>query len=313
MRPVFIGGCDRSGTTLLGAMLGAHSECLCVPESQFKIDVLRSLERVQPEVDLPSAFNMIKNHWRFKLWELDIDLSPAVEKAIEGSYPGLIKWIINRYGEKVGKPDSSIWVDHTPTNLKYAATLASIFHEAKFLHIVRDGRAVAASVIPLDWGPNTIINAAHWWVEKVAYGLSAESFLGKGQVIRLRYEDLVREPTPTLKRVCSLLDINYQSEMLKGSGFKVPRFTSAQHALVGNPPDSSRVEAWQKELSSREVEIFESLTGDSLYLLGYKLKYGLKARGPTKIERVISAARELWRRQFVNRISISRRKSRLVE
>ncbi|MFL5475589.1 MAG: sulfotransferase, partial [Gemmatimonadales bacterium] len=34
MRPLFIGGCERSGTTMLAAMLGGHSRCLCLPESQ---------------------------------------------------------------------------------------------------------------------------------------------------------------------------------------------------------------------------------------------------------------------------------------
>jgi hypothetical protein len=289
MRPVFIGGCDRSGTTLLGAMLGSHSECLCVPESQFKIDVLRFLKHDQAEVDLFSTFNMIRNHWRFKLWELDIDLSPTVEKRLRGSYPRLIEWIIKDYGNKAGKPSSSIWVDHTPSNLKYAATLASLFPQARFIHIVRDGRAVASSVMRLDWGPNTIIKAAHWWIENVAYGLAAESFLGKGKVIRLRYEDLVREPTPILERVCSFLDIDYQSKMAKATGFKVPRFTSAQHALVGNPPDPSRVDAREKKLSPREVEIFKSLTGDSLLSWGYKLKYGIKARGSTRRESNLSS------------------------
>jgi hypothetical protein len=42
MKPIFIGGCERSGTTLLGAMLGTHPRYLCVPEMKFKIDVLSS-------------------------------------------------------------------------------------------------------------------------------------------------------------------------------------------------------------------------------------------------------------------------------
>ena len=34
-RPVFIGGCGRSGSTMLGAMLGTHPDCLTTPEATF--------------------------------------------------------------------------------------------------------------------------------------------------------------------------------------------------------------------------------------------------------------------------------------
>jgi hypothetical protein len=53
MKPVFVGGCDRSGTTPLGAILGAHPECACVPESQFVLDVLRECAEADPPLDMP--------------------------------------------------------------------------------------------------------------------------------------------------------------------------------------------------------------------------------------------------------------------
>ena len=50
--------------------------------------------------------------------------------------------------------DFKYWVDHTPVNLKFFMHLVKHYERAKFIHIVRDGRAVASSVIPLEWGPN---------------------------------------------------------------------------------------------------------------------------------------------------------------
>lgn len=269
MVPVFIGGCERSGTTLLGAMLGTNSECLWTPKSQFKIDALCSFEWSRNGVNIPYALNVIKNHQRFKLG-FDINLVSMLPEEIEFSYPELIKWIVKRYGEKHGKSNPKMWIDHTPTNLVYANILFDLFPEAKMIHIVRDGRAVAASLLMhLDWRPNTINKAAHFWIEKVSYGLGAESFWGEERVRQVRYEDLVEDPEKTLKTLCCWLNIDYQSEMIKGSGFIPPEYTSEQHALVGRPLSVHRISAWEKELTPQQVEIFETITGDFLLYLGY--------------------------------------------
>ena len=299
-KQIFIGGCQRSGTTLLGAMLGAHSDCVCTPESQFKIDVFRTYDWARGQVDLLAGLDVIKNHWRFKLWGIDIESDSVSKKELNATYPGLLGWNVKRYAESIGKATASIWVDHTPDNIRYATTLCELFPQAKIIHIVRDGRAVASSIMQLDWGPNTIIGAARWWIVQMPYGLGAEASLAKDQIIRVRYEDLVCEPESTLRRLCTYLDLDYQPEMAKSGGFKPPRYTAKQHALVGKKPNTERVTAWERELTSRQIEIFEWLTGDLLHYLGYPLKYGLRARGPTRLERQRSRVRELYQ-NVINR------------
>jgi Sulfotransferase family len=71
-----------------------------------------------------------------------------------------------------GKEEADWWVDHTPTNLRFARLLTAWFPEARFIHIVRDpGRA--ASVMPLNWGPNTITEAALFWKRRMALALTS--------------------------------------------------------------------------------------------------------------------------------------------
>jgi len=176
-------------------MLGAHSACLCTPESQFKTDVYKYLYTAKEKtLDIPEAMNTIKNNWRFKIWDLALGAELPQEVT---SYPGLIEWIVRMYGRRVGKPDPGIWIDHTPENRKHADLLFDLFPESKMIHIIRDGRAVAASIMPLDWGANTIDRAAHYWQTRVTQGLAAESF-SKDRVIRVKYEELAREPEETL-------------------------------------------------------------------------------------------------------------------
>jgi hypothetical protein len=307
LRPVFIGGCGRSGTTLLGSMLGTHSHCLATPESKFNLTVFRNCIQDNGEVDAVAALGRIKEHWSFKIWGIDLDSTPVSEQNVWTSYSELMEWLVKKYGSKVGKAQPKIWVDHTPGNVTYAATLLRLFPQAKIIHLIRDGRAAASSVIKLDWGPNTVTKASRWWMEKVAYGLAAESFFGPERVKQVRYENLILEPEAILKEICAFLQLEYQPEMVNGSGFRVPQYTSRQHTLVGQKPNVERLQAWQKELPPRQIEIFESIAANFLSSLGYGLLYGPSPRRMAKWERVMQEVQELYRRELVNRVRRRRR------
>ncbi len=303
-RPLFIGGCGRSGTTLLGAMLGAHPACLTTPESKFRFLPYRRDGRGGPD-DLGPAAERIAAHWSFKVWEVDVDRGELLDGC--DTYPELLRRIVRAYGRKVGRAEAEVWVDHTPGGIKFASLLFEQFPEARLIHMVRDGRATAASVIPLDWGPNTVVAAAAWWVDYVARGLAAESLYGPDRVRRVVYEQLVAEPERVLREVADFAGIDYRAEMLEGSGFRVPRFTLDQHALVGRRPDPARRAAWRNVLTPREIELFESVAVDLLAGLGYAPLYGWGARRPSAAEKASMAWRELYRRHVANRMLLRRR------
>lgn len=174
MKPILIGGCERSGTTLLGAMLGAQASHLCVPEMQFKFDILHWADNGGTDrLDTAETVKRLTRRARFRLWELELDGAAMPDESASGRE--MIEWLIRRYGKKAGKALPEVWIDHTPKNIRHAQTLFTAFPDARMVHIVRDGRAVAASVLlPLDWGPNVIESAARFWAERLAYGLAAE-------------------------------------------------------------------------------------------------------------------------------------------
>jgi hypothetical protein len=159
-----------------------------------------------------------------------------------------------------------------------------MFPEARFIHLVRDGRAVAASLLELDWGPNNAFDAAQYWMARCAPGLAAESRLGRDRVLRVRYEDLVSETEATLRRVVSFAGLEYESGMAQGTGLRPGAYSQQQHRLVGTPPNPSRVDHWRRTLTPRQVEVFEAEAGDFLGSLGYQPLYGIRARPATRIE-----------------------------
>lgn len=287
LKPIFICGCGRSGTTLLGSLLGSHSNCIATPESQFIFDLIQGSHlSANITIEPDQVIKQLSKHWRFKLWNLKLSTNDFKIKEIN-TYSELIQFIVNTYASQNDKPNASYWIDHTPEHIQHIATLMKLFPEAKFIHIIRDGRAIASSVLNLDWGGlHTIPQIAQWWVRQIGYGLAAENYLGKAISKQVKYENLLLKPEETLKEICTFIGINYQVKMLKGNDYKVPSYTESQHKLIGTKPDSKQITIWKKRLSSRQIEIFESSTQDILSYLGYTPEFGTNAIPITRKEQL---------------------------
>lgn len=295
LRPVFIGGCPRSGTTLLGAMLVAHPDCLATPESQFKTDLLGAWERGDLSGGQEAISAYLAKHWRFRLWGIDPPQGVRSGVPSERALVETVQQAVQEYGRKVDRANARNWVDHTPANLRWAAQLGELFPGAKFIHLVRDARAVAASVLPLDWGPNTPMAAARWWLSELSHGLLAERAQPASGCLRVRYEDLVLEPEETLRGIADFLEFETLPSMTDTDGFMPPRYTQPQHEKVGQPIDSSRVDAWRQTLKPRQIEQLEYFLGDVLQALGYAPDYGIAAVHPSWWEQISGHAYELYR------------------
>jgi hypothetical protein len=302
MRAVFVGGAARSGTTMLGDLLGAHPGHVCMPETSYKVHVIRRARWGRPDADLAAGLELVAQHPKFK--ETGIEL-PALDRPL---LPALFDHLVASYGDAIGKPGAGIWIDQTPSNIAIGRTLLELFPDAKLIHLIRDGRAVAASMLPLDWGPNNVVGAAKAWLRTVAQGMALETAY-PARVYRVKYEELVRDPAAVLQRICRFADLEFRPEMANGGGLAVPKTTRGQHALVGKPPDPRRAEAWRTALTPRQIEIFESEVRSLLPLLGYEPMFGETARPLTPFGSLLYQARHLARDVMVNRF---RRRKRMA-
>lgn len=270
---VFVGGCDRSGTTLLGHRLAEHLGGVALPESQFKRELLRFAERPSFLIPVDSVATILSRSWRFATWELDLE---TVMEGLRGeggrvSLPIVLGAIARAFSRQAGIERPLAIVDHTPENLELATLLAEAIPGSRFCHIVRDGRAVFASVRSLDWGPLTAIAAADWWARKVGVGLASEVSLPPGRVTRVRYEDFCRNPQSVLSQVQRTLGLEPQPPEENPSVYRsdVPRYTRHQHELVAQPVSESRISRWKTALSSRQAELFVRAGEGMLRNLGY--------------------------------------------
>jgi hypothetical protein len=274
-RWIVVGGCPRSGTTLVGNALGAAPEAIVTPEAQFAGDALAALAagRLPPEPRAIIAF--IAGHWRFRIWGEPMPGQwPDFSACRSGASlcGAIVGRIVTDYAMRRGKPDARVWIDHTPEHLRAIPVLDATGIDIRGVHVLRDGRGVASSMKRVDWGPRDVVSLADWWLARLAEGFATERLLG-GRGTSVRFEDMLDRPGATLRRLCEATGLGYDEAMLTSRALQVIDYTRGQHRCVGDRPDPSRAEAWRSELTRREQEVFESIAGQALTLLGYARQF----------------------------------------
>lgn len=286
MQCIFIGGADRSGTTMLASLLSKIKDSVVTPESLFKTDI-----PFEYPISTSVYLDKVSNDQRFKRWNTDIN---SMQQKHYHSYDQVYQDILSLYA-----PNKNInyWIDHSPNNLMYSKLLNATFNDCYFIHIVRDGRAVAHSQIPLEWGENTFLQSSRAWLNKMLYGFITQALFPE-KTIFIKYEDLLIDSEKEISKILSLLgNPELVGEQLNGDF--VPDFSKEQHSLVGKTPDISRANAWQTKLSSQEVADFQYYASDALSLLGYELM-DTGTTHVTRLHIIKEFLKEMWFKKVVN-------------
>lgn len=271
--PFFIIGIGRSGTTLLRLMFHNHPNIAVPYESHFITDYYNNLEAygdLSNEGNLDKLLSDILQEYLLTQWDHEFD-AQRIKAAINGnSLESIFNAIYGDYAKGKGK---TRWADKSDY-LDRMHMIIKIFPKAKFIHIIRDGRDVANSVLKLPWGPKDLIGAAEWWNEYIRLARCVGAVLGEDTYTEVRYEDLVEAPEKELRRLCEFVGEKFEDSMLnyhQSSSVAIPESRKAQHHNSGEPPKKSRTYAWKKEMSDTHVDMFSDYAKHSLKSLGYEV------------------------------------------
>jgi hypothetical protein len=292
--PFFVVGCPRSGTTLLRNLLRSHPNLTLPSESHFVPSLFavwgdpgdaRAARRL--------AARILRLHW-VRSWELG--LAPAALADCR-RYRELVERLYRAYARRQGKPR---WGDKTPAYALELATLDRIFPDARFIHVVRDGREVALSLMRTAFGPQNPYTAARYWRRHVVAARHDGEPLGATRYLEVRYDDLVGQTEPTLRRVCDFLGEPFDAAVLtptpmvhstraKIFGPRVGRHVSDTAVVAGNTGK------WRREMPAADLDLFEVVAGDALETFGYE-RGGRPRRLPGVLARVAwsLASRGRW-------------------
>ena len=279
----FIIGVPRSGTTLLRLMLDSHPEVAIPPESHFFHELVG---RDLAAMSRAEFYGLITQHFTWRDFCID---DVAFDRALDGVDPFSVadglRALYRLYAARFGK---ARWGEKTPDYGLLMPEIAALLPEARFVHLIRDGRDVALSRQSLWFGPGTDIaaQAEDWmlWIRRVRnFGAGSEHYL------EIRYEALVTSSDETLREVCRFLQLPFRKEMLSYhavadarlaelKGWKTENVTADQlrgiQELTARPPTPDRIDRWKREMPPEALRAFEDVAGPFLTELGYEVAAG---------------------------------------
>lgn len=267
---VIIIGAPRSGTTWLQSMLGAHP-------------------RVSTTVEL-TLFSQYTASW-FAIWAREMQNIKAgrwsqglpflwTEEEFHTFLRGFIDRVYQRVSERT--PGATHVVDKHPGYSKYVDDINRLVPKALFIHVIRDGRDVAVSMVATrkrsGFGASTIQDAALAWRSHVTAARQASSF--RGRYLEVRYENMLTEGIDTLKAVydfCKLpADLDEITAIVDQHQFaqmKAKRQVGDSRARASQGHyRKGKAGSWRSELSPINRYICHRTAGALLRELGYSEK-----------------------------------------
>ncbi|MBE9126145.1 MULTISPECIES: sulfotransferase family protein [unclassified Coleofasciculus] len=272
--PFFIVGCPRSGTSLLQMLMNLHPNIAIPPESHIFerfSGVFANYGDLHKSSNLQLFVKDILHDKRIKEWGLEISVAEFCTQIKIVSIKGVVSLLFELYAQKNGKKR---WGDKTPQHAMYLKEINKIFPEAKFIHLIRDGRDVAESLKRVPIGPKSIYKIAHRWRK---YILAFEEFKQSTDTrnwIEVHYEDLVQNLNSELFKIFDFLEEdritvtrNIPEIEIKKQYIK----SAALHNSLNKTISEKKIGVFKTKLKRREIEIFEYVAGDALINCEYEM------------------------------------------
>jgi hypothetical protein len=248
-RVLFIVGARRSGTNWLERILTAHPEVVAVPTETylFSHGVQNFAERVQhanPKAPTMGRTFMPRDAFLDAMRNLvDRVLMETLERKESGA-----RYIVER----------------TPWHASHLPLIADVYPDARVVNIVRDGRAVARSLVSMPWGPETIEEAATEWRKAIDDTRGGQALFGE-RFLEVSYERLLEQPRPHTKEIFDWLEL----DLSDGTWDKIILEAGAEFNVDPGSP-GVRSDKWRSEVSDADLRVFETVAGEQLELLGYR-------------------------------------------
>jgi hypothetical protein len=280
-RRAFIIGAPRSGTSWLQALLGAHPG-VATPQ----------------ELDLFSRYlPPLWDAWNYELSRSPDDrivglITALTQDEFEDTLRSLAATVHRRV--LALKPTATLVLEKDPDYSLHIELIDRLVPDARYLHLIRDGRDVTASLVAAGrswghrWAPSAVRGAAEMWRTHVAAAQTAASF--ESRYLEVRYEDLLDHGAEELLAAFRFLDLEadiascrqiVDSHRFSGAGEALPLspsilFAGEAERRFGRAAEPSgffrlgRSGGWRSTLTPRELAICADVFGELLVSLGYE-------------------------------------------
>ncbi|MEV1288057.1 sulfotransferase [Micromonospora sp. NPDC049679] len=250
--PIFLVGCQRSGTTMLRLVLDSHSRISCGPETRFLTDLERIVGR---DWERLARFGLPQEEWL---------------RRIADFFGG----IHEEYARGRGK---TRWADKTPLYAMSLDFVTRVFPDAQIVHVIRDGRDVVVSHRKR-FGYWSAVKCVVKWPRYIRTARAVGRTLPADRYYELRYEETVTDPEKAMRGLFEFLGEPWEAGILEYDdkqhdvARKYTTEAEKRRAAAGTdaPIYGSRVGTYRRELDPFLRLLVRIFSGGMLRELGYR-------------------------------------------
>jgi len=214
--PIFIGGPDRCGKTLLAAILGSHSQiAIPIVGSNLWTYFYGQFGDLRQDRNFERCLSALLRYKHARFLEPDPDRLRAEFVTGEHSYARLFGLIHQHFAERQGKQR---WGDQTGLIERYADQVMDAYPGARMIQMLRDPRdRYEASIRLWPKGKARAGGAVARWGYSAALGeRNLRHHVGRYRIVR--YEDLVTDPARVVEDLCGFVGLTFEPQMLAMAG-----------------------------------------------------------------------------------------------
>ncbi len=269
-------GQPRSGTTLVAQCLNGHPDLVLPDETDLVVPLAFLVDRIDDQaLGRELATTLITRSRRFaaSIGEyLDAERVAAVVRAAPWTLNGILTDLYAALAEAGG---GRLGGDKSPNDLKFQRILltARLYGpNLPVVHVVRDVRDVMASFRELGWAEGVPEGLVRFWV---ANNLLVQASVPRQEspYLLVRYEDVVADPEREFRRICDLLEVDWDPAMIDDER-RYQQFVGhreiGQHARTFQPISRSRVGRHREAFDPETLAHITTLAQEGLTAFGYE-------------------------------------------
>ena len=269
--PIFIAGLERSGTSLLYALLATHPNLAMTRRTNLWTYFYNQYGDLGKPENFERCLATMMAYKRLLPIQLDAERLRRDFQQGETSYPRLFALIEEQYAQRIGRPR---WGDKSLNTERYAAPIFDAYPNARILHIMRDPRDRYASAI------------VRWKVSRGGAGAGSAVWLSSLRLAErnrakypdrymiVRYETLATQPEETLRTICNFIGEEYTPLMLTMRGaeqFADEGGNSSYGQFEPGKISTRSIGRYREALSPRQIAFMQKAIGAKMTALDYEM------------------------------------------
>jgi Sulfotransferase family len=269
--PVFVAGLERSGTSLLYALLASHPNLAMTRRTNLWTHFYNQYGDLGDPANLDRCIDVMMRYKRIVKLEPDEALLRRDFLRGPPTYGRLFAALEQQYAERHGR---SRWGDKSLNTERYADPIFAAYPGARILHMIRDPRDRYAS------------SQTRWQVRRGGAGAGTAEWLSSVRLAErnarrypdnyriVRYESLAGDPEPTMRGICAFIGEQYTPGILAMEGaqdFRDQGSNSSYGARAAGVISTDSIGRYRDVLSPRQIAFMQMVAGRAIRRMGYEV------------------------------------------